>query len=89
MTLRSKVVDLVGPYRPHQPFKARSISQIPIVKGEALFADEMIDPFSSETGRSAHNTVDFVALRKKKIRQIRAILAGYAGDECNWHQSSM
>ena len=47
---------------------------------------KMVDPRRVERARAADDAVDFVAFFQQQLREIRAVLAGDAGDECFFHK---
>jgi hypothetical protein len=45
---------------------------------------QVIDPRSIEERRAALDAVDFVALGEQQLGEVGAVLAGDAGDECDF-----
>ena len=46
---------------------------------------EVVDPFGVERGRTAFDTVHFIALFQKQLGKIGAVLSSHAGDQCFFH----
>ena len=80
--IRLDIIDQVG-----QLFRVRKIA---VMKKETdiwlmSVLLKMIYSAAVQTARPADDPMDFVAFRKKEVRQIRAILARDSGNECFFH----
>src|SRR4051812_18819186 len=80
MALPGEMIDFSGPYFGEDSAQGRSISQVAIMQEEMFRADalvpaEMLDPRTLQITRAPNQSMDRVALIKKQLRQIRAILA--------------
>ena len=82
MALGRQVVNLIGLHLANDANQAGRIRQIPVV--ELDFAHEMVDSCGIGDGGPAGNAVDFIALFQKKLRKIRPILTGNAGNQRNF-----
>jgi hypothetical protein len=88
MTLCGKVVDLVRLNVLYDARQATGIGQVTVVQKELAIRRmwilvEMVNAIGLEQRRPPPDTVDDVSLFQKKLGQIRAILAGNAGDQGN------
>ena len=86
VALRRQVVDLVRLDLLDDADEIGRVGQIPVMKLQphvrlVRILIQMIDAIGIEGGRAALDAVDVVALREQQFGQIRAILAGNAGDQ--------
>ena len=86
MALRGQVVDFVRLYLLHNADQIGGVGQIAIVQNEAAIGRmrvlvQMVNAAGIEAGRAAFDAMDFVAAFEQEFGQIRAILAGHAGDQ--------
>src|SRR6476469_5655924 len=87
MTLRREVINFLGLHQLYRATQAAVVSHVTIMKEKtAAFSvrvlNQMIDSSRVERRRTAPDSMDFIALLKKKLREIRAVLAGHSGDQC-------
>ena len=86
MALGAQVVDLVGLDRVEVARERRGIGQVRVVEvqagaGGVRVLVEVLDAPGAEGARAAHQAVDLVALGEQQLGEVRAVLAGDAGDE--------
>ncbi len=86
--LSGQVVDLVGLHRLDDAHQAGRVGQVTVVQDELAVVDvrifvQVVDAVGVEQRRAALDAVHLVALLQQKLRQIGAVLAGDAGDECD------
>src|SRR5204863_9430289 len=79
MALRAEVVDLVGPDPAHELVEGGGVSEIS--EDELDVAEDVVDPGRVERARAPDHPVDLVVLLEQDLREVRAVLAGDAGDE--------
>ena len=90
MALGGEVVDFVGLHRLDDADEAGGVGHVPVVQHEASvrvvgILVEVVDAVGVEERGAPLDTVDFLALLQQEFREIGAILAGDAGDECLFH----
>src|SRR5260370_40140341 len=88
MALGGEIVDFGWPHILHNADEIGRIGHIAVMQEKADIAFmqvvvEMIDPLGVERRRASLDAVNHVTLAEQKLRQIRAILPGYAGNECD------
>ncbi|MPN47678.1 hypothetical protein SDC9_195282 [bioreactor metagenome] len=96
MTLRSKVVDLVGLHLLDDADQVGGIGQVAVVQDQApawlvRILVEVIDALGVEGGGTTLDAMDLVALFQQKFRQIGAVLTGDSRDQgsfCLCHVAS-
>ena len=94
MALRREVVDFIRPHLLHDPYQAAGIGHVSIVENEIAIAYvrvlvKMIYAIGIEQRGAALDPVYLVALGKQELGEVRAILAGNAGDECDFTHSAL
>ena len=94
MALGGQVVDLVRLHLLDDADQAGAVGQVPVVQDEPLLGFvrilvEVIDAVGVEQRRTALDAVHLVALLQQQFRQIGAVLAGDAGNQCALHGISM
>ena len=87
MTLGGEVVDLIGLNLLHDADEVGAVHEVAIVQLQTnvVFVRiliEVVNAVRVELRRTALDAVDFVALVKQEFREVRAVLARDAGDEC-------
>lgn len=92
VALRAEMIDLVGLQTVEELDQVRGIAQVAVVKektyaGEMGVAEEMVDARGVERARPPDDSVDFVAFGEEQFGEVRAVLAGDAGDEGFFHGS--
>jgi len=84
---RAQVVDLVGLHLLHDADQVGAVRQVTVVQLEApvvhmrVFVD-VVHAIGVEQAGAALDAVHHVALVQQQLRQVGAVLAGDAGDEC-------
>ena len=86
MALCSKVIYLVRLDLQDDAGDAGRVRQIPLM--DLQLVQNMIDTGSCRHRRSANDAMYFIPLLQQKLRQIRAVLPGDAGDKCFFHSRS-
>ena len=86
VALGTQVVDLVGLDRVEVAHERGGIGQVGVVEMEPGAGGmgvrvEVLDAPGAEGAGAAHQAVDLVALGEEQLREVRAVLAGDAGDE--------
>ena len=86
----AQVVDLVRLRLLHDADQVGAVRQITVVQLEALVVDmrvlvQMVHAVGVEQAGAALDAVHRVALLQQQFRQVGAVLAGDAGDECSFH----
>ena len=89
MALRGKVVDFVGLDLLDDAHQAGTVGHVAVVQGETPVLDmriliQMIDTVGIEQRTAALDAVHVVALVEQEFGEIGAVLAGDAGDECDF-----
>ena len=85
MALRSNVTDLIWLYFFNNTGQVASVTQVSIVQLEAgvvyvgVLVD-VVDTVGVKRAGTAFDAVHFVALVQQQLRQVGAVLAGYAGN---------
>ena len=69
--------------------QARTVGHVAIVKNEATVAQMrifvyVVNTVGIEAGRAALDAVDLIAFFEKQLCQVRAVLAGDAGNQCDF-----
>ena len=90
MRLRAEVVDLVRFNLRENAGEVAGVGQIAVVHREAVsgFVGILVDvihPRGVEDRDAPLDAVHLIALFEEKLREVAAVLAGYAGDECFFH----
>ena len=85
VALRRQVVDLVGADAADDRHQAHRVAQIAEMQVEAGVALQMGDALAEIHRRAPDDAVDVVAFLQQKFRQVAAVLAGHAGDQCFFH----
>ena len=90
MALGTQVVDLIRLYLLNDPDQVCAVGEVAIVQHQARVAlvrilVEVINAGGVEAAGPALDAMDGVALVQQQLRQIRAVLAGDAGDQCVLH----
>ncbi len=90
MALRAEIIDFVRLDIAQDAGEVRPIGEVAIMEDEipgfaVRILIDMVDAAGVQRRRTALDAMDRVALGKKKLRQVRAILTGNAGDECRLH----
>ena len=78
-TLSRQVVDLLGTDFGQQVGERMLVQEVGLVEGDAVL--DVVDALKVGGGGPAHHPVDLVALLQKELGQVRAVLAGDAGDQ--------
>ena len=81
--LRRQVVELVRPHGAQQIDQRELVEEVGLAEIEA--APEMRDALEVLGARPAHHADDAIALLEQELGQVRAVLAGDAGDERGRH----
>jgi hypothetical protein len=89
MALGAEVLNLVWSDAVEQLGKAAGVGQIGEVHEEfrVVFVpvgEQVIDTLGIETARAALDAMDFIAFTEEQLGQVRAVLAGDAGDESSF-----
>ncbi len=79
VALRAEVVDLVRPDPAHELVERGAVAEV--AEDELELAEDVVDPRRVERARAADHPVHLVVLLEQDLREIRAVLAGDAGDE--------
>ena len=84
--LRAEVVDLLGLDVAEDPVERGGVVQVAVVENETAVLGvrvlvEVVEARGVEAGGAADESVHLVALREKELGEVRAVLAGDAGDE--------
>jgi hypothetical protein len=90
--LGAEVVHLVGPQLPQQVDQGDAVGEVGVVEYEGAAGlvrvlVDVVDPLGVERGGAAHHPVHGVALVQQQLGEVRAVLAGDAGDECRLARS--
>jgi len=85
MALRAEIVDFVGTDIAQHLVEGTGIVKVAVVEKEAhprfvRVHVKMVDPPRVEGRGAADDAVDFITFAEQKFRQVRAVLAGDAGD---------
>jgi hypothetical protein len=91
VTLGPEVVDLVGADVIEESGEGAAIGKVGVVQekagaGRVYVLIYVIDAVGVEAGGAAFQAMDLVAFVEEQLGEIRAILAGYARDECAFHE---
>jgi len=94
VTLCGEVIDFVGLDLLQDADQAGGVGQVAMMEDEPAVGlvrvlVEVVDPLGVEQGGAAFNAVDDVALVQQELGEIRAVLAGDAGDECGFVHGSI
>ena len=86
MALGGQVVDLVGLHLLNDANQAGRVSQVAMVQDELAVFDvwvlvQVVNAVGVEKAAAALDAVHLVAFFKQQLGQVRAVLAGHAGDE--------
>ncbi len=89
VALRREVVDLVGDHALHDARDARRIGQIAVMQEKLLarfmrITIQMIDAVRVEERTAALDAMHLIALRHQQLGQVRPVLPGDAGDQCDF-----
>src|SRR5690606_27013860 len=89
VALRREIVDLRRLDLLDDADEVRGVGKVAVMKveGRARLMEiviEMIDPPGVERRRPPFDAVDLVSFAEKKVRKIRAVLAGRAEDQCDF-----
>ena len=79
MALGRQVVNLIGLHQANDANQAGRIRQITVVELDS--AHEMVDSRGIGDGCPAGNAVNRIALFQKKLRKVRTVLTGNAGNQ--------
>ena len=87
--LRAEVIDFVGFAIADDSPQVYGVEQIAVVKVEAnvLFVSvlvEVVDTLGRKDARPAHDAMHFVPLVEQQLREIRPILSGDSGNQCDF-----
>ena len=90
MALGTQIVDLVGLDLAEDAGEVGGIREIAVVQLQAgiwlvRILVDVINALGVEMRRPTLDAMDFIALLEEELRQVRAILARDAGDECFFH----
>jgi hypothetical protein len=88
MALGGQIVDFRRPHLLDDPDQAGAVGEVAIVELEAdiglvQVAVEVVDPSGVEGRGAPLGAMDFIALAQQQFGEIRAVLSGHAGDQCN------
>ena len=94
MTLGGEVVDFVGLHLLDDADEAGRIGEVAVVQDEAaaLFMRvlvQVVNAVGVEQRGAPLDAVHFVALAQQKFGEVGAVLAGDAGDECDFLHSKV
>lgn len=84
--LSSEVIDLVREDNIEPPAERGGVGEVSIMKLHSCLVSivridiDVIDSLSVEVGRSPDQSMDFIALLKEELSQVRTILASNAGN---------
>ncbi len=86
MALSGEIIDFIRLHLLDNAHEAAGIRHITIVKDKLTFLDvriliKMIDAIGIEQGGATLDAVDDIPLMQQEFREIRAVLAGDAGNE--------
>ena len=86
VALRAEVVDLGGLHLAQEVDERRRVAEVAVVEEEAPALDvrilvDVVEALGVEARRAPHDPVHLVPLAEQELREIRAVLAGDAGDE--------
>jgi hypothetical protein len=86
VALRRQVVDLVGLHLLHDADEAAAVGHVAVVQDELAVGQvrvlvQVVDAVCVEQRRAALHAVHLIALFEQETRQVRAVLAGDAGDQ--------
>ena len=89
MALRGEVVDLVGLGLLDHARQRGGVREIAVMQeepraGRVWIAIQMVDAVGLEERRTAPDAVNDIALLQQEFCEVRAVLAGYARDECDF-----
>jgi hypothetical protein len=89
VALRGEVVDLVGLHLLDDAHQARAVGHVAVVQDEfsvllVRILVEMVDAVGVEQRGAALDAVHVVALVEQELGEVGAVLAGDAGDECDF-----
>lgn len=88
VTLRAKVVDLVGLNRQHKIGERLAIRQIAVVQPQVLCLVsvfvQVIDALRRKRAAAADHTVHPISFVQQDFREVASILAGDSRDECSF-----
>ncbi len=93
MALSAEIIDLVGFQLVKEPrqraavVEVREMKKHPCAAGVEILVD-VVDAVGVEARRAALQSVDLIPLGEEELGQIRPVLAGDAGDQCDFHSSS-
>ena len=92
MALRTKVINFIGLRRLNDANQVCAVRQIAIVQHQIAVIDvrvliDMINALSIKRRRTALDAMHFISLLEQKFGQIRAVLAGHAGNESDFFQA--
>ncbi len=87
--MRRQVVDLVRLHLLDDADQVGRVGQVAVMEDEIAVLHvrilvEMVDAVGVEEGGAALDAVDDIALLQQELGQIGAVLAGNAGDECDF-----
>jgi hypothetical protein len=93
VALRGEVIEFVGLNLLQDADQAGGVGQVAMMEDEPAVGlvrvlVEMVDPLGVEQGGAAFNAVDGVAFVQQEFGEIRAVLAGDAGDQCGFAHST-
>src|SRR5205823_8720016 len=88
VTLTSQMIKLGGTDFAKNSSQSRAIRKIAVMKKQNfivnfLVAPQMLDALAKQVTRAPDNAMNGVAFLQKHFGQIRAVLAGDAGDQCS------
>jgi len=89
MALGAQVVDFVGLHFLNDASQVAGVAEVAVVQLEARIVDvrvlvDVVHALGVEGAGAALDAVHDVAFFQQQLSQIGAVLAGYAGDECNF-----
>lgn len=90
MRLRSEIVDLIGEDRIKPAAERRGVGEICIVELHPRLVRvvridvDVVDSLRVEVGGATDQAVNLVSFAEKEFGEVRPVLAGDAGDECDF-----
>ena len=86
VALRGEVVDLVRPHLADDLDEAHRVAHIGIMQVEMRLALEVRDALAEVHRAAADDSVHVIALLEQELREVRAVLARHARDQCSSHR---
>jgi hypothetical protein len=89
VALRGEVVDLVGLHLLDDAHQAGAVGHVAVVEDEAAvrfvrILVEMVDAVGVEQRSATLDAMHFVALVEQELGEVGTVLAGHAGDQCDF-----